>query len=204
MCLSSKLRTMLLFIILPLLLYSKTANALNLQFNSNLNDAWQKRNAEKIADKPINKAPLLGSHDTGSYDINRNSFLTPDATSAIHVAYNMGLRSKIQGWAKTQTIDVATQLALGVRYFDLRLCGTRYGGIDTNKNNDLYTCHSLSGAPLKKIIQDVKNFIDTPGHEQEIVLLDIGRLYNVNEEQIAQLTELLMTKINCYMQCKKI
>jgi hypothetical protein len=148
-------------------------------------DHWQ-ADAIEIGNKPINQVLMPGTHDTGTYAIDSNSFLTPDATSEyIGLVKNYAI-----GWSKTQDVDVATQLNLGIRYFDLRLCGSNYNGEST----EIFTCHGFSGAKFKSVIDQISNFLNQSEHGKEIVILDMNHLYNVTDDQLTELNDYVKEK----------
>lgn len=105
---------------------------------------WMGGVHELIKDAALCRVPLPGSHDSGTYGNYDN-----------------------QGLAQTQSLSVAEQLALGIRFFDLRVrC----------RNKEFYvhhgvvgTANSFSDANGDGILRDVVDF--ARAHPQELVIL---------------------------------
>jgi hypothetical protein len=154
---------------------------------ANREDDWMGKNSNAIANKPINSVIIPGSHDTGTFGINKRSQITPDIDPRLKFWINLDpLKIEhLSHWSITQNLDVKNQLNLGIRYLDLRLC---------NLNKTLITCHSLSGSSLLTIMNHVAEFINANGHQKELVILDINHLYKVNKVDVAQLVSLLRQK----------
>lgn len=149
-------------------------------------DHWQADAETEIIDRPINQVLMPGTHDTGTYGINGASFITPDAPSE----YIDLVKNYATGWSRTQEMDVSHQLSLGIRYFDVRLCGGKYSGEQT----DIFTCHGFSGARFFDVIDQLAAFLDQPEHAKEIVIIDMNHLYSVTDVQLNQMNDYLKNK----------
>jgi len=102
--------------------------------------------ASPFGNRPLNQITIPGSHDAGCY--------TTTAFSAL---------------SRTQTQNIAQQLAGGIRYFDLR---PRKNGIQFWTYHGPYYGGRLDGAT--GIIQDVANFLGGPAGAQELVVLNFS------------------------------
>lgn len=153
---------------------------------SNSVDNWQEEMSPYIANRSLNKVPIPGTHDSGTYTISNDSFVTPDASSFLNIIGNSSFVSTMVGWAKTQNFNIHEQLTRGIRYFDLRLCGLSYDG----ESIPLVSCHMLSGASIEEIFNQTAKFLNDSKHSQEIVFLDINHIYQVDNNQIDKLRNL--------------
>jgi len=144
-------------------------------------DHWQQTAGDLIANKQINQVLMPGSHDSGTYGIDDQSFITPDAPSE----YIDLVSIYAKGWSKTQEADVSAQLSKGIRYFDLRICGADYKGNPTA----IVTCHGFSGEPLDSVLNQISAFLSQPQHSKEIVILDINHVYSVSDNQLDDLNK---------------
>lgn len=143
--------------------------------------AWMGSLVNKIRDKKLNQIFIPGTHDSGTYLISAQSPLMPDAKSSIvnAVSYGGNLGSNVvASWAKTQENHLLAQLNSGIRYFDLRLCGT------STAIEDVYACHAFQGDSLKNMVKAVKKFLQKGGHEHELIILDINHWYNTNDNDL--------------------
>jgi hypothetical protein len=68
-------------------------------------------------------------------------------------------------WARTQSQSIYDQLSGGVRYFELRFA---------KHDGKFLIYHTLLGPDSEEIFSDVRRFIDEPGHQKEIIILDIS------------------------------
>ncbi len=162
----------------------------------NKSDAWQKNAEKNIKNLSINQVMTPGSHDSGTYLINSESVLTADAsTEYLTLASQFGFKPYIIGWSKTQNLSILEQLNYGIRYFDLRWCGSRLNGNPIDNANNIYICHTLSSITAKKTIDDVAEFLENPDHEKEIIFLDINHLYNLSDAQIEEITNYISEKL---------
>ncbi|MEM7039755.1 MAG: hypothetical protein AAF570_22470, partial [Bacteroidota bacterium] len=118
---------------------------------------WMTENWDLIANRPLSKICIPGSHDSGTYQ---------ETTATVR-----------GGWknTKTQLYDFQLQLMQGARYFDLR---------PTLYNAQFYTAHSSKiagnffgavGALLEDIFLQLDAFLSIPGHEKELILLDFHK-----------------------------
>lgn len=104
-------------------------------------------------------------------------------------AYNMFFLASI--FAKTQSLDIANQLKIGVRVFDIRVVAKKYSCCekseeDREKNTDLICCHGICNCfhrenkkkqilTFKKIITQMKEFLIKNPTEGIIIKKKSGR-----------------------------
>jgi len=163
-------------------------------------DHWQSDSTSEISDRMLNQVIMPGSHDSGTYGVNAGSFLTSDAESEyLNLASQIGFHSYIEGWTKTQKLSILEQLSLGIRYLDLRVCGKRLDGSQTDLQSNPYICHTLSSVMFQKIIDEVSEFLEQPNHEKEVILLDINHLYDINDNQFNEMTSYMQKKLGRYI-----
>lgn len=133
-----------------------------------LSDAadWMSRNAALLEGRKLAQIVLPGAHDAASYSLQRRSRACPSRinSSVALVAFLMAPR------ARAQEAPLSEQLAAGVRYVDLRVCAVRDGA----GAPAFYTHHSLLGAPLDEVLDDLDRF--SRAHPREIVILDFQHL----------------------------
>jgi hypothetical protein len=138
--------------------------------------------AEVNPSLPLKQLALAGTHDSGTATISAASPLTNDAPSAIAKLYQRGgevARRIIAGWGKSQELNTTQQLQQGIRYFDLRLCGS-------SAISSITTCHGVAGEKLSEVIRQVQVF--NQAHPQEIIFLDFNHWYpkNTSEDTMRQ------------------
>lgn len=71
-------------------------------------------------------------------------------------------------WAKTQDGNVAEQLNVGLRYFDLRVLRRREDGV-------IYFVHGQYAQEISLDLSSIRLFLRT--HPHEVVLLDFNHFY---------------------------
>ena len=131
---------------------------------------------------------VSGSHDSFAYWFDTDGPLAPDSSNVItdleKVFGSSNLeRNYINSWALTQTYDIPQQLALGIRYFDLRIA--------TKPNSeDLYVAHTLYGIKLETLLENIKTFLDA--HPKEVVLLDFNHFYRISSEKHKQCLSMIL------------
>ncbi|KAK7105901.1 hypothetical protein V1264_017222 [Littorina saxatilis] len=132
---------------------------------------------------PLWKLALPGSHDSGTFQLNRCCGIAADCD--VKVRIGLDLLSAItccvsscfiHKWGQCQALNFYQQLKAGVRYFDMRVeKGTCCG-------RESYNCvHTLRGASVRKCMEDVKEFLLK--HEGEVVLLDFNRFFGMESDE---------------------
>ena len=75
-------------------------------------------------------------------------------------------------WSLTQNMSLYQQLAVGVRYLDMRTCHMR-------TTNSFYTVHGVCGNKTSTLFADVLRFLRE--HPKEVIILDFNHFYNFND-----------------------
>jgi hypothetical protein len=128
-------------------------------------DHWMADQKDIIGQSLLRQVVIPGSHDAATYDDPSCGLL--GCWPPIEVLYTQ---------AQSQTITA--QLNAGSRYFDLRFSYV-YSG--SGGPNDFYNFHGTDnyGDPhasllkMSKVLGDIDTWINQPGHEREIVWLDM-------------------------------
>ena len=136
-------------------------------------DHWMADQWDSIGQRPLRQVVIPGSHDAATYDDSS----CPYGLDGQHECWPWGPVEA--DYTKAQSQDITAQLNAGSRYLDLRFSyfdqGWGYGGKDfynfhgTDKNNN----PNVSYLKMSKVLVDIVNWINQPGHELEIVWLDL-------------------------------
>jgi hypothetical protein len=120
---------------------------------------WMTKNFDRLKDKSLGEIALPGTHDSGAYKLGDRK--SPDRSTAewiIGRAWNI-----TKPWAITQRLNIKEQLDGGVRWLDMR---TAWDG------DDFYFYHALMGPKTRDMLRQVRAFIDEPGHDHELIVLE--------------------------------
>jgi 1-phosphatidylinositol phosphodiesterase len=117
----------------------------------------------KISDnKKLEVINIPGTHDSAACHMNRMSF----------------------GWAKTQDLNIADQLKIGIRLLDIRIV---QGNNNILEDEDIICCHGICDCYVspnfgdnrkvtyKSILLDVKNFLEENPSETVLIGTYLGR-----------------------------
>jgi hypothetical protein len=133
--------------------------------------------ADVIGQRSLRQVVMPGSHDAATYENPTcDDFTNPDACNWPD--------SITRGYVQTQSQDITGQLNAGSRYLDLRFACYRWqpapGTCRGEPHNpaaataDSYNNHG--GVPSKlamtTVLSEIVGWIEQPGHEREIVVLD--------------------------------
>lgn len=144
---------------------------------------WMYNHRQYLGPLKLNQACLLGSHDSATAAISRQSSFGADAKSKVGFWHYLPFAHSIAAeWARTQKLFIFDQLIAGVRYLDFRICQT--------KKNVLYTSHALLGRPIHYVIEAIRSFMQA--HPKEILFLDFNHFYAMKENDHEQLIQLLV------------
>jgi hypothetical protein len=133
-----------------------------------LEDHWMADQKDIIGQRPLRQVVIPGSHDAASYD---------DSSCPGGECWPGG--SLEAAYTQAQSQDITAQLNAGSRYFDLRFSYAELGGV---RRQDFYVFHGTSGPgndpilsylKMSKVLTDIDTWINQPGHEREIVWLDM-------------------------------
>jgi len=168
--------------------------------------SWMEHLEEYIADKPLCRVALPGTHDSATYRFAKDLGAAPDSdlTQKIQDTLEGGpkifrkIGSKIndaildqvyERMCKCQELTIKQQLEEGVRYLDLRLGFHEESG-------QFYSCHGVFCVDMKEVVQEINGFLDA--HPKEIVICDFNHLYGMtgkHDEFTDMVLEMLGDKV---------
>jgi hypothetical protein len=136
---------------------------------------WMADTASVIGTRRLKDVVIPGTHDSGTYAISAASQIAPaqDISQWLNAVFALPIAGQVAStviakWACTQPLDIAGQLAAGIRYLDLRIVLDK---------GTYYMCHSMFSAPVDDLISAVSAFIRQ--NPKEIVILDFNHLYEM-------------------------
>ncbi|MDQ3935087.1 MAG: hypothetical protein M3340_10725 [Actinomycetota bacterium] len=130
---------------------------------------WMGDQAEVLRQRPLSRVAMPGSHDAASSKTTSPDAIqggwAPTAKWLSQAVRDFGYAAAVP-WCACQADSIATQLAAGVRYFDLRVSERNHGG------SAFWTSHALWSERLDvDVLDPVASFLR--GHPWEVVLLSI-------------------------------
>lgn len=137
---------------------------------------WMTDFAPYIENYTLKELVIPGTHDSATDYLDETSRLIiddknkfwEDVVDTISV-----IKPYVAGWSRAQSQSVTAQLNGGVRFLDLRIIEADDG--------QLYAWHGLLGVRAEDLLDDIEEWVRTPGHEKEIVILSFGtRIPNDN------------------------
>lgn len=146
-------------------------------------NSWMAEMAKHIENTPLCNVGLPGTHDSGTYQFDKDMGASPDSdlTKSIQDKLDKGgLLSKLtdtilsnvfERLCQCQDASIKNQLEAGIRYLDLRVAFHK----DTGK---YYTCHGVFCADMADIMKDINAFLEK--NPKEIVILDFNHLYEMD------------------------
>lgn len=149
--------------------------------------AWMGQLAPQIGPKLLRQVALPGTHDSGAYGFWNESKLgqdTPDWAAYIDSLHLLPAVVKpiIINWSMAQSTDFSHQLALGIRYLDLRVQGA----------GSFNFVHGLVASPVTDLFNQINNFLAQPGSDKEVILLDFNHFYGMTPALHAQLAAMIL------------
>jgi len=139
---------------------------------------WMAQNKEALKRLPINRVPLLGSHDAGSCDVRRGN--PPCKGYLTHSGHHLTRKPSSEDVtsARCQSAAIIDQLRYGVRYLDLRIA---------HQDNAYWIEHMWMSTPLLGeggVFAQIKGFLR--GHPDEIIVLNMQQLWSEKGEMTAK------------------
>lgn len=117
---------------------------------------------------------MPGSHDSGTYEISRNSTFVAQCSSlpyAVAAVDRFLSTQAVPTWAKTQEDGLGPQLKAGARYFDVRPAWLDSAGT-------WRACHTLAGALISDMLGPKSDFQQfARSHPDEVILVDLSHIY---------------------------
>jgi len=150
---------------------------------------WMSELSEDVkVNKNITQIAIPGSHDCGTYSLDKSLPVGPDEADILQTLGNNPIlgptlvKPIMYRWSTTQHSAIADQLISGIRYFDIRI----------GKLEDKYRLlHGLYGAELFSILDDMNSFLDN--HASEIVILDFQHMFSCVYEDHKTIIERIQT-----------
>jgi len=145
---------------------------------------WMSELSEDVRTKKnITQIAIPGSHDCGTYALNKKLPVGPDEADILQSLGNNPLLGWIvkpimYRWSTTQHASIADQLANGIRYFDIRVGKLEAG--PKRANAEYRLLHGLYGAEVFSILDDMKLFLDE--HSNEIIILDFQHIFSCTDQ----------------------
>jgi hypothetical protein len=140
---------------------------------------------DELQRRPLWSLSLPGTHHASFYELTDN-WAPVDVLSRGHV----------ERWTRPQSNDVATQLADGIRYLDVR------PHFDPEADPTLWAHHDIArGPPLEAIVSDLGEFLAAANREaggNEFVLVKLSGFDGFDEEGRRQLRTLLERHLGPY------
>ncbi|MBP7868199.1 MAG: hypothetical protein KA419_19895 [Acidobacteria bacterium] len=156
--------------------------------------SWMYDSRSVIGNRQLTDIAIPGTHDSGTYGITGTSAVANDGKGVSKViswidnveshwyyrildefgvllAVKAAATDITSWWAKVQRRNFSTQLADGIRYFDLRV---------EQSGQNYYCVHSLHGANLQDLISGIQAFYANPASSHEILLLDFQHTFAMN------------------------
>ncbi len=127
------------------------------------NEYWMKNNWAFIKDKRYDQLVIPGTHDSGTYKL----------------GWGTG-----QDTAKTQINSIGDQLKDGIRYFDLRVREAAHWGCADPTVWWIY--HNWDSYRLVTAMDEIKAFLNNPGNENEVIILDFQDTKIVYDDERAR------------------
>lgn len=141
---------------------------------------WMINSRETINQIELKKLALPGTHNSGSYRITENSQYSSDFPEQLKQIQDKLSKPFIAGWSKTQEKTIFEQLSDGIRYFDLRV------DINEYDNNKFYLTHAMFSLPLDCVLKEIKDFVNQPYHDKEIIILDLQKTNRASASEVCQ------------------
>ena len=91
-------------------------------------------------------------------------------------------------FSATQRYTIGEQIAYGVRSLDLRVCASR---------GDLYTYHGLLGAPVRYVLGQLKEFLETS--RQEVLVVTASHMSNLSEDDHARFIGMIFEELGPHL-----
>lgn len=173
-------------------------------FNAVTTATWMASLAPTLASKPFCNVAMPGTHDSGTYQWNKELGASPDSDLCMSIQnaldgggkgiLGLGVGSMINDrvleivfdrMCKTQDLNITDQLNAGIRYLDLRVAWNE-------EVSGFYTCHGVYCVELKVILDQIVAFLAQ--HKKEIVLLDFNHFYKLQPEHHKALAALITEK----------
>ena len=135
---------------------------------------WMEKLPNEKQLSPLKDLVIAGSHNSGTFFLDLNMEISPDAPSELGSISSVegDLKSVIHNWSVTQSMTIYLQLLLGIRYLDLRVA---YRAEDKK----IRIVHGLFGWTIEEVLDEVNRFLAK--YPKEIVILHFQHFYNMDQ-----------------------
>ena len=132
---------------------------------------WMGELVEAIADVPLHKVRIPGTHDSGAYKLStrRMGDLPAWLRGVNEWTYGVATRpftGIMVGWGEAQGLNIYDQCRRGSRYLDLRV---------VHDKGEYFTAHGMAGTSYRDILCQVCKFLDD--HPKEVVICDFNHFH---------------------------
>ncbi len=139
--------------------------------------SWMERMDYVIADIPLRELAIPGTHESATYDLDRNRWA--DDGNITEGEWDKATKARpswIERWATAQEEDIFAQLNDGIRYLDFRLFFLPEVNSTFFQQKEGYRAvHSLLGPRLEDLLSQVRAYIDR--NPREIVIIDFQQVF---------------------------
>jgi len=153
---------------------------------------------DEVRSRPLNMVAIPASHDCFAWYLNNTGAFAQNTDQAIidivnRFSHTEGIAKRITKiWGETQLMDIEAQLAIGVRYLDLRIMPR----VDYT-DRPFFTAHSLYAQSLRSIFEAVRGFVKEA--EDEVVFLDMNHFYDMTSQDHTAYHELIEEVLGGYI-----
>jgi len=168
-------------------------------------DRWMDELQDEIGNRALPWIVIPGTHDAGTYGITENPPIYLDSipdldplwsdVSGLVVAVPGLLETQIFNdaivdWSRTQGSSIGRQLDDGIRMLDLRFCEDPMPGVHR------FVIHhgAILGPDSFEVLNDIETFVREPGHEREIVILDLSHWCNFSDDDHREFAAILQQR----------
>ena len=165
-------------------------------------NTWMGHLGDAIAETPLCRLAIPGTHDSATYTFNKDLGAAPDSDLTMTIQEKLeigsGLIQKIgsaindrilgmvfERMCKCQDLSIAEQLEAGIRYLDLRVA--------SHEDGKFYSCHGVYCVDMQEIMSQVNGFLTE--HPKEIVILDFNHFYAMDAEQHGTFSGMLLERL---------
>ena len=159
---------------------------------------WMSKQSAALGSKTIAQVCLPGTHDSATRGLSRAA--SQDDCGIVLLRMPGWIRGAamaclwpvLRVWSVTQPLPVAEQLALGVRYLDLRA--------SCDDGGDARAAHGTMGVALEQVFREVAAFLaDERTGAAEVVVLDVNHMYGFESADYETLVALVLRALGPFI-----
>lgn len=157
--------------------------------------SWMENLEPFIAERPLAQVCIPGTHDSCTYDWNKDMGASPDSPLTTAIEEKLDILGKLGDFISDGILDVVferlcqcqdkstmEQLQAGIRYLDLRVAYHP-------ESSTFWSCHGVYCVPYETILGEIKQFMTD--HPKEILLLDFNHFYSMGDDEHAKFLDLI-------------